>query len=441
MNKKKSDEEVYNEKEKFSIRTFGCQMNVYDSDRISEILSENGYEKSDNAENADVLVINTCSVREKPRNRVISVIENVRSKNPGVKVVVTGCVAQLEGESLFENGADFVVGPDWYESIPVLLSGAGNSGSQASMLEQGDENFLTARGPSAGVSAFVPIQKGCDNFCAYCVVPAARGPERSRSEHDILREVHHFIECGAREIYLLGQNVNSWKGNGGFAALLKKICLIPELKRLRFTTSHPADISDELIDAFGSIPQLMPWFHLPMQSGSNRILDLMGRKYDLEHYFSMVKKLRDSRSDIVFTTDIIVGFPGETEEDFIQTVDAVEKVGFEGMFSFMYSVRPDTRAEKMPDHISHEIKAERLKRLQNSFEETLPERLGKYTGTVQEVLVEGESLRDSSAAKGRIPHNHVVNFTLSKPVNSLIGKIVNVKINEVRTHTLYGEMI
>lgn len=439
MNETDHSKKTYNIKKKFSIRTFGCQMNVYDSERISEIMKGCGYEPEQDVEKTDILIINTCSVREKPRNRVISVIENVRSRNSGVKIVITGCVAQLEGEELFIDGADVIAGPDWYEELPSMLSRNELTGERISWLDQGDPRFLANNSEKFQVSAFIPIQKGCDNYCAYCVVPAARGPERSRPVEEIIKEVKHVIEKGTSEVFLLGQNVNSWKGEGGFAGLISEISSIDGVKRIRFTTSHPADISPELIKAFGNNEKLMPWLHLPLQSGSDRILDAMKRKYHMDHYYNIVKNIRAIRSDIALTTDIIVGFPGETEDDFRMTFDAVSTIGYEGMFSFKYSSRPDTAAALMPDHISEEIKGRRLTELQNMFEAKLPSLLQKYCGKSIEVLVDGPSLRDPLVARGRTPQNHVINFITGSEPQGLTGRIISCAVKEVRTHTLFGQ--
>ncbi|MBU1411558.1 tRNA (N6-isopentenyl adenosine(37)-C2)-methylthiotransferase MiaB [Myxococcota bacterium] len=443
---------------RFAIRTFGCQMNVYDSDRIRDILMAAGMEPGASGPGdtrpgggdagCDVFILNTCSVREKPRQKVVSAISHARAANPKVTVVVTGCVAQLEPETLVGIGADVVVGPDHYAELPELLGLSRKQGTEAVRISGADEvpSFLMASPDTmserGAVSCFVPIQKGCDNWCAFCVVPAARGREVTRPEAEILEECRRFLDAGARELFLLGQNVNSVRLPGGFPGLLEQVAALPGLLRVRFTTSHPRDCSPGLASAMARLPRVMPWLHLPVQSGSSRILAAMGRRYTREHYFELIDLFRREVPGIAFTTDVIVGFPGETEADFEDTVDLVQKVGFEGMYSFMYSPRPGTRAATLPDPVPHDVAAARLNRLQGLHEAQMPRLLERYRDLSVEVLVEGPSARDPRHASGRNPQNIVVNFELADGVEvaSLRGRVVSVHVLEVRTHTLFGRL-
>lgn len=431
---------------RFSIRTFGCQMNVYDSDRIRDILMNNGHLPVVDAHEADVLILNTCSVREKPHQKVISAIAQAKAAFPRVRILITGCVAQLEPTILIQAGADWVVGPDHYPRLPEILRADPNT----VYVDRADEvpSFLMAHPETmqekGSVSCFVPIQKGCNNWCAFCVVPAARGPEVSRPLDEILEECRRFLDAGARELFLLGQNVNSVRLPSGFAGLLTRVATLQGVYRVRFTTSHPRDCSPELARVMGSVPAVMPWLHLPIQSGSTRILHAMNRGYTQEHYLNLITLFRREVPEIAFTTDIIVGFPGETNADFEDTLDLVEKVGYEGIYSFVFSPRPGTQAASMPDPVPRDVAAARLEQLQRLHETRLPQILAaRYLNRTVEVLVEGASVRNAHHASGRIPQNHVVNFEIPQhhDVNSLRGQRVSVYITDVRTHTLFGRMI
>lgn len=431
---------------RFSIRTFGCQMNVYDSDRIRDILMNNGHIPVVDAHEADVLILNTCSVREKPHQKVISTISQVKATYPHQRILVTGCIAQLEPTILMQAGADWVVGPDHYPKLPEILC----ADSHTAYVDRADEvpSFLMANPETmqekGSVSCFVPIQKGCNNWCAFCVVPAARGPEVSRPLDEILEECRHFLDAGARELFLLGQNVNSVRLPGGFAGLLTRVATLHGVYRVRFTTSHPRDCSPELARVMSSVPTVMPWLHLPVQSGSTRILHAMNRGYTREHYLNLISLFRHEVPEIAFTTDIIVGFPGETNADFEDTLDLVEKVGYEGIYSFVFSPRPGTQAASMPDPVPRNVAAARLEQLQRLHETRLPQLLAaRYLNRTVEVLVEGASVRNAHHASGRIPQNHVVNFEITQHhnVESLRGQRVFVDITDVRTHTLFGRMI
>jgi tRNA-2-methylthio-N6-dimethylallyladenosine synthase len=424
-------------------------MNVYDSARIKEMMLTEDHQFVDKIEQADIYIVNTCSVRDKPRQRVINHIKHAKNINPRLKVIITGCVAQIEGDSLFSEGADFVIGPDWYKELPALANQTDKESlNRDHFLRTGfkvdNPEFLQANPLRTGVSAFIPIQKGCNNFCAYCVVPYGRGPERSRPVDEILKEISVYAEKGVKEIFLLGQNVNSYHYKEvTFYDLLGKIAALFGVERIRFTTSHPKDLSEQLISTMASTPKLMPWFHLPLQSGSNRILKLMHRNYNREHYLELVHELRRQIENISLTTDVIVGFPGESEEDFGETYSLVEQVGYDGMFSFKFSVRQGTAAEKMENHLPEQIKKDRLVRLQTMFENQISTNLERFSGKICKVLVEGKSRRSRDEAKGRIPQNIFVNFKLNGDLvpSELVNQIVDVKILEVRTHTLYGQMM
>ncbi len=421
-------------------------MNVYDSERMAEMLDRMGFERTPDPRQADLYVVNTCSVREKPRNRVVSASRHVRGVNPDAKILITGCVAQLEGQSLMEEAwADGVMGTEMYHVFPDVVQDVmkGRTVVATDTQDVSGYTFVKAAPRPQGIVRYVTIQKGCDNFCAYCVVPYARGPEVSREVSEIIEESQSLVQSGAREIWLLGQNVNSYRGGLTFPELLYEVAQIPGLERVRFTTSHPKDLSDELIDVMASTPGVCPWIHLPLQSGANHVLDLMGRGYTREHYLGLVAALRDAIPDISITTDVIVGFPGETEKDFLDTYSLVEEVGYEGMYSFKYSVRPGTRAETMPGHLPEHVKQDRLQRLQSMHESMLPDILErKYLGTVQKVLVEGPSVRNGEEARGRTPTAHVVNFSLPgrRTPEDLVGMVLDVEITEIRSHTLYGRL-
>ncbi len=441
---------------KFWIITFGCQMNVADSSWLTLNLQKKGFELAKEEKEADFVLINTCSVREKPEQKVYSEIGRFRKKwehNPGFFIGVGGCVAQQIGDGFFERFpfVRLVFGTDGLYLVPEQVEKLVND-SQKRVSLLSFEEFYPEREKvypeSSPPSVFVNIMQGCDNFCAYCIVPFTRGRQKSRSRKEILAECQELVQRGAREITLLGQNVNSYGqdkyGDGTtFFELLTEVANIEGLKRLRFTTSHPKDLSLEVIKAFQDLATLCPHLHLPLQAGSNKVLKAMGRKYTREDYLRLVELLRKYCPDIALTTDLIVGFPGEREEDFKQTLEMVEHIGFESSFSFKYSDRPGTRAEKMPDKIAEEVKQERLMRLQ-SLQETITERRYKeQEGKTTEVLIEDRSKKDLEGVisyRGRDPYNRVVNvLTSSDQVGP--GSLVEVKIIEAKKHSLLGEVV
>jgi len=447
------------------IETFGCQMNERDSEIMARMLSDSDYTPTDDIKQADVIVINTCSIREKAEQKVYSLLgrlKNLKKKKPSLIVSVAGCVAQQEGKKLQARMplVDIVLGPQQIYRLPELLHKASGTGKQQLAVDLSPAFQIPGYIPSpspvpkasekdnhsvtdAPFKGCVTIMQGCNNFCTYCVVPYTRGRETSRSPADIIAEITVLAEQGVREVTLLGQNVNSY-GRGGdgrlkyitFPELLRKVAEVKGIERIRFTTSHPKDLSSDLISCFGEIDILCPHFHLPVQSGSNRILKKMNRKYSIEDYLNKVAALRNVRPDISLTTDIIVGFPGETDNDFQATMNLLETVRFQGAFSFKYSDRPQAKSISFADKIDERTKSQRLSRLQDrqnsiSLEENL-----KYENTVQSIMVEGESKNGDGQWSGRSRSNIIVNFTGT--TNLSPGQIVNVRITEGLLHSLRG---
>ncbi len=445
---------------KFFIRTFGCQMNVADSLWIASALVSRGYTQTTKEEDADIIIVNTCSVRKKPEEKLYSFLGRIYphyKKNPDILIGVGGCVAQQIGERIW-NKFPFVrliFGTDGISSIPdtieKLLTTPSLKISLLDFQEYYPERQLVVKKEVLKTYpvAYVNIMQGCDNFCAYCIVPYTRGRQKSRKSKYILEEIKKLRDVGVKEIVLLGQNVNSYGmdkyGDGvSFPELIKRISKIEGIKRIRFTTSHPKDISDELINLFGTLDNLCPSIHLPLQSGSNNILKKMGRKYSREDYLKIIDKLKKVRNDIVITTDLIVGFPSETEKDFKDTLNIIKKVKFDSSFSFKYSDRPGTRAERITPKIPEEIKLKRLKELQSLQDELTMSSMKKLKNKVVEVLVEGMSTKQVEgnpiSYRGREPGGRVVNFLVSGDTPIELGEIVNVKITEIKKHSLFGEV-
>jgi len=397
-------------------------------------------------EEADLIVINTCTVRKKPEHKVYSLLgrlKRLKEKKPRLKIVVMGCLAQQEGEMLLERfpQVDMVLGPDRIDEFGEGLRRitAGERVCIIGFKEDPSQRVLLP--PFCSVRAYVNIMQGCDNFCSYCVVPYVRGPEKSRPSQEILKEIRLFAKEGVKEVILLGQNVNAYGkksvGELSFVELLRKIAEIPGIERIRFTTSHPKDLSEELILAFKEIPQLCEHIHLPFQAGSNKILKMMRRGYTREEYLQKVEQLREVVPEIAITADVIVGFPGEEEEDFEQTLDLIKRVRFDGLFSFKYSPRKGTLASRWPDNVPEPIKAKRLEKLQNLQRKITLEKNKALEGKVLEVLVDGCGEREGQL-RGRSRCNRVVNFM--GPLD-FIGKIVWVKIKEGLPNCLRGELI
>jgi tRNA-2-methylthio-N6-dimethylallyladenosine synthase len=431
---------------RYYIHTFGCQMNVNDSLRMSEALGKVDYIPAPTAESADLIILNTCSIREKAEDKMLSALGRYRSVKMarGALLGVGGCVAQQEKGKLLDRVPylDFVFGPDAIAKLPEILTRVQED--RARVVETAfmdSEEYVFPRvdpKTSAGkVSEFVTAMKGCDNVCAFCVVPRTRGREVSRPFHDILSEMDGLTKVGVREVTLIGQNVNSYKGGISFAQLLLRSAQVPGVVRVRFTTSHPHDLSDELIDAFAHEPKIAPHFHLPLQSGSDRILKAMRRDYTVEEYLERLGRLRRARPGIAVTTDIIVGYPGETDEDFEATLKVTEDVRYENQFSFIFSPRPRTAAalrEAEWGPIPHPLKIERLERLQKLQRRISGEIMATQEGREVEVLVEGPSKFDPAKRFGRTAENRTVNFNGSAPA----GAQVMVKVLKSSPNALSG---
>jgi tRNA-2-methylthio-N6-dimethylallyladenosine synthase len=436
---------------KVFIKTFGCQMNEYDSDKMADVLgAAQGYESTDDPEQADLILFNTCSVREKAQEKVFSDLGRFKHlKEKGVLIGVGGCVASQEGEEIIKRApfVDVVFGPQTLHRLPDLLNArAAKAKPQVDISFPEIEKFDHL--PPArveGASAFVSIMEGCSKYCSYCVVPYTRGEEVSRPFEDVLVEVAGLADQGVKEVTLLGQNVNAYLGKMGdtteiadFALLLEYVAEIPGIERIRYTTSHPNEFTPRLIEAYAKIPKLVSHLHLPVQHGSDSILMAMKRGYTAMEYKSTVRKLRAIRPDMAMSSDFIVGFPGETEEDFQKMMKLIHDVRFDNSFSFIFSPRPGTPAANLHDDTPHDIKLRRLQELQAVINNNIKDISEERVGTVQRLLVEGVSKRDGSELMGRTECNRVVNF----PGNErLIGQLIDVKITEARTYTLRGEVV
>ncbi|WP_058616019.1 tRNA (N6-isopentenyl adenosine(37)-C2)-methylthiotransferase MiaB [Tepidimonas taiwanensis] len=434
---------------KVYIRTFGCQMNEYDSAKMADVLAAaEGYELTDDPEQADLILFNTCSVREKAQEKVFSDLGRVKHlKKKGVLIGVGGCVASQEGEEIIQRApyVDVVFGPQTLHRLPELLRER-----QRQARPQVDISFPEIEKfdhlPPArveGASAFVSIMEGCSKYCSYCVVPYTRGEEVSRPLEDVLVEVAGLAEQGVKEVTLLGQNVNAWRGGDGedFALLLECVAEIPGIERIRYTTSHPNEFTPRLIDAYARIPQLVSHLHLPVQHGSDRILMAMKRGYTAMEYKSTVRKLRAVRPDLSLSSDFIVGFPGETEDDFAKLMQLVEDVGFDASFSFIFSPRPGTPAANLPDDTPHEVKLRRLQTLQKALEASVARISASRVGTVQRILVEGPSKKNPHELMGRTECNRIVNFDGGPHSQRLIGQMIDVCITQALPHSLRGEVV
>ncbi|MDO9515232.1 MAG: tRNA (N6-isopentenyl adenosine(37)-C2)-methylthiotransferase MiaB [Syntrophales bacterium] len=434
----------------FYIHTFGCQMNVHDSDQMAQLLSESGYVKTGEAEGADIIIINTCSVREKAAQKVYSQLgrfKELKQKNPGLIIGVAGCLAQEQGTRFFRKAPylDLVIGTHNIHRLVKIIEEIKDRRSQIA-----DTSFhplvrsLGIRAlPSPGsVSAFVTIMQGCNNFCSYCIVPYVRGREESRQSVDIIDEIRFIAENGIREVTLLGQNVNSYgatlTGDIDFPALLGLINEIDKVDRIRFTTSHPKDLLGDLAACFADLDKVCEHIHLPVQSGSDYVLKKMKRGYTVGEYLKKVDMLREVSPDISITSDMIVGFPGEKESDFQKTLDLMEKVRFDNTFSFRYCDRHGTASEGYEGKVEETVKQERLSRLQSLQERHSLERNRYLEGRVEEVLVEGASKGNSADIMGRTRGNKIVNFAGG---TDLIGKTVRVKIVRAHMHSLRGELL
>jgi tRNA-2-methylthio-N6-dimethylallyladenosine synthase len=435
---------------KYKILTWGCQMNIHDSEIISGILQKVGYCPADTLKESDVIILNTCCVRENAERKVygrIAQLKQFKQRNPDLILAVSGCMIQqphvIEYITQKLPYVDIIFGIKNVHKLPELIENSRQANSPViEVVANSDieENLPIKRAEDS--KAWVTITYGCNNYCSYCIVPYVRGREKSRNPGDILREVQGLAKEGFKEINLLGQNVNSYGKDlatpVAFHELLRNVNEIDGIKRIRFITSHPKDLSDELILAMKECEKVCEHIHLPVQAGSNRILSKMNRKYTREHYIELIKKLRDAIPNIAITTDIIVGFPGETEEDFLYTLDLVKEAEFDSAFTFMYSKRKGTPAAKMINQIDDDIKKDRLNRLMRVQDIITGNKNKSLKGTIQEVLVEGVSKGNLNRLSGRSRTNKLVNFDGSE---TLIGKLVNVKITEPHTWSLLGEIV
>jgi len=440
---------------KLYIRTFGCQMNEYDSDKMADVLAAaEGFETTDDPEQADVILFNTCSVREKAQEKVFHDLGRIRplkQARPELIIGVGGCVASQEGAAIIARApyVDLVFGPQTLHRLPQMLRARRSSGKPQVDISFPEiekfDNLPPAR--VEGCTAFVSIMEGCSKYCSFCVVPYTRGEEVSRPFDDVLTEVAGLAEQGVKEITLLGQNVNAYRGSmsdaevADFALLLEYLAEVPGIERLRYTTSHPKDFSERLIEAHATIPQLVSHVHLPVQSGSDRVLSAMKRGYTALEYKSIIRRLRAARPDAAISSDFIVGFPGETDEDFEQTLQLVEDIGFNSSFSFMYSPRPGTPAASLPSQVPQATKQARLARLQARLDAQALAISSRMVGSIQRILVEGPAKKNPEELAGRTSNNLMVNFMVNfRGPQRLIGRMTDIRITTAMSHSLRGEM-
>ena len=436
---------------KVFIKTFGCQMNEYDSDKMSDVLhAAQGYEPTQDIDQADLILFNTCSVREKAQEKVFSDLGRVKHlKKKGVLIGVGGCVASQEGAAIIQRApyVDVVFGPQTLHRLPDLLAKRVSLGKPQVDISFPEIEKFDHLPPARveGASAFVSIMEGCSKYCSYCVVPYTRGEEVSRPFEDVLVEVAGLADQGIKEVTLLGQNVNAYRGPMGgtaeiadFATLLEYVSDIPGIERIRYITSHPNEFTQRLIDVYAKLPKLVNHLHLPVQHGSDRILMAMKRGYTAMEYKSTIRKLRAIRPDLAMSSDFIVGFPGETEEDFGKLMKLIDDVGYDTSFSFIFSPRPGTPAATLHDDTPHDVKLARLHRLQAVLDDSVRAISASRLGTVQRILVEGASRKDPTEMMGRTECNRVVNF---KGQPRLIGQMLDITITEATQRSLRGEVL
>ncbi|MDF7670757.1 tRNA (N6-isopentenyl adenosine(37)-C2)-methylthiotransferase MiaB [Orbaceae bacterium ESL0721] len=438
---------------KLHIKTWGCQMNEYDSSKMADLLAAtHQLTLTDDADEADILLLNTCSIREKAQEKVFHQLgrwKNLKKKNPHIIIGVGGCVASQEGDHIRRRApfVDIIFGPQTFHRLPEMIEKIrhGNSDHLIDVSFPEIEKFDRLPEPrSEGPTAFVSIMEGCNKYCTYCVVPYTRGEEVSRPCDDIIYEIAQLAEQGVREVNLLGQNVNAYRGptfDGdicSFAELLRLVAAIDGIDRIRFTTSHPIEFTDDIIEVYRDTPELVNFLHLPVQSGSDRVLNLMKRTHTALEYKSIIRKLRKVRPDIQISSDFIVGFPGETTEDFEQTMKLIADVNFDLSYSFVYSARPGTPAAEMEDNVSEEEKKQRLYILQERINQQAMQYSRRMLGTVQRILVEGTSKKDVMELTGRTENNRIVNFA-GQP--NMIGKFVDVEITDVYPNSLRGKVV
>ncbi|MBB1485542.1 tRNA (N6-isopentenyl adenosine(37)-C2)-methylthiotransferase MiaB [Oceanospirillum sediminis] len=439
---------------KLFIKTHGCQMNEYDSARMADLLGEShDLELTDNEQEADVVLLNTCSIREKAQDKVFHQLgrwKKLKEKNPDLVIGVGGCVASQEGDNIRKraNFVDVIFGPQTLHRVPEMIDASKqNQIAVVDVTFPEIEKFDRLPAPKVeGATAFVSIMEGCSKYCTFCVVPYTRGEEVSRPFEDVIAEVVHLSEQGVREINLLGQNVNAYRGFNDdgeeidLAELITFIAAVDGIDRIRFTTSHPVEFSDSLIDVYAEVPELVSHLHLPVQSGSDRILAAMKRGHTRDEYIAKMNRIREKRPDICFSSDFIVGFPNESDEDFQDTMNLIAEIGFDISFSFIYSPRPGTPASDMTDDTPEDIKKQRLKILQDRINQQAMQIARRMVGGVERVLVTGFSQKDPGQLQSRTENNRVVNFRAENPME-LIGRFVDLKITEALPHSLRGEMI
>ncbi len=441
---------------KLFIKTYGCQMNEYDSSRISDVLADSHQlELTSNAEDADVLLLNTCSIREKAQEKVFSQLgrwKNWKKDKPDLVIGVGGCVASQEGAEIQKRApyVDMVFGPQTIHRLPEMLSGVSETHKKIVDISFPEiEKFDCMPQPKAdGPTAFVSIMEGCSKYCSFCVVPYTRGEEVSRPFDDVLAEVAGLAEQGVREVNLLGQNVNAYRGvmqgddgeelTADLALLIHYVAAIAGIDRIRFTTSHPMEFNDDLVEVYAQVPELVSFLHLPVQSGSDKVLAAMKRGHTAEQYKDLIDRLKIARPDISISSDFIIGFPDESDEDFADTIKLIEEVGFDHSFSFIYSARPGTPAAALFDNTTDLIKKHRLAILQDIISSNAAAINQQMVGTIQSVLVDGVSRKSETQISGRTENNRVVNFAGDK---ELIGQFVDVKITEAWTNSLQGELL
>jgi tRNA-2-methylthio-N6-dimethylallyladenosine synthase len=444
-----------NPPKKVFIKTFGCQMNEYDSDKMADVLNASeGLVKAETAEDADVILLNTCSVREKAQEKVFSDLGRFRElklAKPDLVIGVGGCVASQEGEAIIKRApyVDVVFGPQTLHRLPALISKRRESGRAQVDISFPEIEKFDHMPPARveGATAYVSIMEGCSKYCSYCVVPYTRGEEVSRRFDDVLTEVASLADQGVKEITLLGQNVNAYRGAmadgeiADFALLIEYIAEFPSIERIRFVTSHPKEFTQRLIDTYAKVPKLVNHLYLPAQHGSDRILMAMKRGYTVLEYKSVIRRLREVRPDISVSSDFIVGFPGETEADFDALMKLINDIGYDSSFSFVFSPRPGTPAANLPDETPYEVKLKRLQHLQATVEANARRISEAMVGTVQKILVEGPSKKDASELQGRTENNRVVNFAAGPNSSRLIGQLIDVNILKAYSFSLRGELV
>ena len=439
---------------KVFIKTFGCQMNEYDSAKMADVLAAaEGYESTDDPEQADLVIFNTCSVREKAQEKVFSDLGRIKHlKDKGTLIGVGGCVASQEGEAIIERApyVDVVFGPQTLHRLPDLLAERRRQNAPQVDIRFPEIEKFDHLPPARveGATAFVSIMEGCSKYCSYCVVPYTRGEEFSRPFDDVLTEIAGLAAQGVKEVTLLGQNVNAYRGPMGgsgeiadFALLIEYVAEIPGIERIRYTTSHPNEFTQRLIDTYAKVPKLASHLHLPVQHGSDRILMAMKRGYTAMEYKNIIRRLRAVRPQISLSSDFIVGFPGETEQDFAKMMKLIDDVGYDNSFSFIFSPRPGTPAANLHDDTPHEVKLRRLQQVQAALEESVQAINRSRVGTVQRILVEGPSRKNPQEMMGRTECNRVVNFDAGAQAAQVMGQMVDVRITEALHYSLRGELL